>query len=112
MNKNKIPVLEIFIDKAKDMEDLLGQISNPILYSGEFVHCDNNPDDPYTEKYDGLGELFSIESFLHLVKMGCFIDDDGHGNPMKDNMINPSINIYPSSLETPSDATHVCWYNR
>lgn len=67
----------------------------------------------YTEKYSRLGQIYSIKAFRQFVSQGTFIDYDGYGNPMKDKMINPSIKIYPSSInEIPSDATHICWYNR
>jgi hypothetical protein len=46
--------------------------------------------------------------------MRGFINDDGFGYPVKDNMVDENIIIKPSDVhETiPSDATHIVWYNR
>lgn len=66
----------------------------------------------YTEPIDG-GDLFSISEFKRDVNSHCLIDDDGYGHPVKDGMMDPSIDVYPSEVSRiPSDATHIVWYNR
>lgn len=65
----------------------------------------------------GCGEgddVYTVAEFLDCVKNKLFIDYDGHGNPVKDNLANTSIVIKPSTahLTIPADATHIIWYNR
>jgi len=68
---------------------------------------------PYSEEVSEDDCLLTIEEFLNDVKAGGLIDYDGYGNPVKNGKINPSIKIYPSSVDSiPKDATHICWYNR
>lgn len=58
-------------------------------------------------------DVYTVEEFKQFVASGAFIDYDGHGHPVKDNLSDPNIHIKPSKLsEIPSDATHIVWYNR
>lgn len=65
----------------------------------------------YTEPLND-GDLIAREEWLHAVHHGYFIDYDGFGYPVKDNLMSKT-RIYPSIADQlPADATHVMWYNR
>lgn len=58
-------------------------------------------------------DVYTVEQFKEFCKRGAFIDYDGFGHPVKDNMCDPSICVRPSKLnDIPDDATHIVWYNR
>ncbi len=58
------------------------------------------------------GDLMTVSEFLDCCNCGGFIDYDGFGNPVKDNLLMDKL-IYPSRLfDIPEDATHIFWYNR
>jgi hypothetical protein len=58
-------------------------------------------------------DVYTVEEFKACVKSGAFIDYDGFGHPVKDNLADEGIYIKPSKLaEIPADATHIVWYNR
>lgn len=63
---------------------------------------------------DNEDDVYTVKEFLALCESGSFIDYDGYGYPVKDNMADHSIIIMPSNAgETiPSDATHIVWFNR
>lgn len=58
--------------------------------------------------------VMEVEEFVGCVEMGGFIDDDGFGYPVKNNLADTSERIYPSdwSETIPLDATHIWWFNR
>jgi hypothetical protein len=60
------------------------------------------------------GDLMTVEEYLGNIKSGCFIDYDGFGYPVKDNLKDTQLHLYPSEGRNhiPLDATHVIWYNR
>lgn len=61
----------------------------------------------------GEDDVYTIKEFKELCKTGMFIDYDGYGHPVKNNMADPSIYIKPSKLnEIPSDASHIVWFNK
>jgi len=58
-------------------------------------------------------DVYTIEEFKELVKAKMFIDYDGYGYPVKNNLSDRDIAIYPSGLDkVPTDATHIVWFNR
>jgi len=62
---------------------------------------------------DDEDDVYTIEEFKECVKSGTFIDYDGYGYPVKDNLADEDIMIKPSSIEEiPDDATHIVWFNR
>lgn len=66
----------------------------------------------YAEPLSDDGTLMPREEFLDAVKDGSFIDYDGFGHPVKNNLMSNRV-VHPSQVrELPSDATHVLWYNR
>lgn len=80
---------------------------------------------PYTEKViftgtnrygcgpDDEDDVYTVEEFRERCLSHAFIDYDGHGYPIKDNLADNSIMVKPSCLSViPSDATHIVWYNR
>lgn len=61
----------------------------------------------------GPDDVYTIEEFKARVKSRQFIDYDGDGSPVKDNLADKGIWIHPSRLDLiPDDATHIVWYNR
>lgn len=76
-------------------------------------------DDPVkfttTNNYENCedDDVYTVEEFIKCCEVGAFIDYDGHGYPVKDNLADRSILIYPSNLKKiPNDSTHIVWYNR
>jgi hypothetical protein len=66
----------------------------------------------YNQKLSDFGDLMTVEEFRENVKSGMFIDYDGYGYPVKDNLC-AHLQIYPSELYLlPKDATHIHWFNR
>lgn len=61
-----------------------------------------------------MGDLMTVNEYLENVECGGFIDYDGHGHPVKDNMEDGNLYVYPSQGDQniPMDATHVVWFNR
>lgn len=58
-------------------------------------------------------DVYTIEEFKNLVEIDAFIDYDGYGHPVKNNLADPSIYVLPSKIkDIPKDATHIVWYNR
>ena len=58
-------------------------------------------------------DVYTVEEFKECVECSAFIDDDGWGYPVKDNLADEEITIKPSRLDDiPEDATHIVWYNR
>lgn len=67
----------------------------------------------YTEQIPKYGDLMTVKEFKANVKSGGFIDYDGSGQPVKNNLRDTTIDIYPSELyNIPKDATHILWFNR
>jgi hypothetical protein len=69
----------------------------------------------YTRKSDPERcDLMTIQDYLDNVKYGSIIDYDGFGHPVKDGLVDTSIDIYPSfgGTDIPKDATHIEWYNK
>lgn len=63
-------------------------------------------------KYD-YGDLISVNKFRSTCECNGFIDYDGFGHPVKNDMVDDSIWIKPSELNSiPEDATHILWFNR
>ena len=61
----------------------------------------------------GDDDVYTVEEFIACVKDGAFIDYDGFGFPVKDNLANRFVYVRPSKLDRiPKDATHIVWYNR
>lgn len=85
---------------------------------------------PYDQELPDYGDLMPVDEWLATVKMGGFIDYDGHGAPAKAERVEwkdgldptkyptvefrvASIYINPSSAHLmPKDATHIVWFNR
>lgn len=58
-------------------------------------------------------DVYTVAEFRECCDCGAFIDYDGFGQPIKNNMINTAITVIPSKVnEIPEDATHIVWYNR
>ena len=68
----------------------------------------------YNQKIDNdCGDLIERQDFIENVEAGCFIDYDGYGHPVKDELVDESFYVYPSEIEKlPKDCTHVLWFNR
>ena len=70
----------------------------------------------YLEKLPSYGDLMTVEEFKACVKEGGFIDYDGWGHAVKDNMMDPGDPDYPirpsKLFRIPKDATHIIWFNR
>lgn len=63
---------------------------------------------------DHEDDVYTIEEFREYCESGGFVDYDGYGHPVKDEMCDPDIFVSPSSYakDIPADATHIVWYNR
>lgn len=59
-----------------------------------------------------FGDLFTVDEFRNMCKMGAFIDYDGYGHPVRDNLVNNDEAVVPSKMNIPDDATHIIWFNR
>jgi len=59
-------------------------------------------------------DIYTVEEFLSICKIGGFIDYDGYGHPVKDKRADDSITVLPSNAEKtiPKGFTHIVWYNR
>ena len=58
-------------------------------------------------------DVYTIKEFFECCSCDAFIDDDGHGYPVKNKLADDSIMIQPSKLgEIPLDATHIMWINK
>ena len=68
----------------------------------------------YTEQPESDDCIITKAEFIECCQSGGFIDYDGFGHPMKENLINIDENIYPSDYRDfiNHDCTHVVWYNR
>lgn len=67
----------------------------------------------YNKQLPNYGNLMTVQDFIENCKIGGFIDNDGCGHPVKDNMMNDDLIIYPSQrVLIPKDATHIIWFNR
>jgi hypothetical protein len=67
----------------------------------------------YSDPIPDYGDLMPLADFLSCVEGGLFIDYDGHGHPVKDNLMDSNIWVKPSRLhEIPADATHIMWFNK
>ena len=67
----------------------------------------------YGNALDSEDDVYTVEEFKRNVNSGAFIDYDGFGYPVKDNLADPEIWIKPSQINLiPKDATHIVWYNR
>lgn len=60
------------------------------------------------------GDIMTLKEYLECVEEHSLIDDDGHGHPVKDNMKDTQLTLFPSEGDRhiPFDATHVIWYNK
>lgn len=66
----------------------------------------------YCETLPLYGDLMDVEAFRNACKTGMYTDYDGHGCPVRDNLM-ADEEIKPSQVATiPNDATHVMWFNR
>ena len=45
---------------------------------------------------DDEDDVYTVSEFIELCKLGAFIDYDGYGYPVKNNLANKSVAIYPS----------------
>lgn len=71
------------------------------------------PDDLYTTPLPDYGDLMSINDFLAAVADKSFVDYDGYGHPVRNNLMNRYFEVRPSGAkEIPSEATHIVWFNR
>jgi len=69
-------------------------------------------ENPYTNPLTDYGDLMSVNEWKRCVRLGGFIDYDGFGHAVKDNLMTKE-QYYPSQMnEVPKDATHIMWYNR
>lgn len=67
----------------------------------------------WTELLYDYGDLIPVKDFILAVQYGAFIDDDGYGYPVKDDLMEASIAIVPSRLtDIPEGTTHIIWYNK
>lgn len=67
----------------------------------------------YTEALPNYGDLMTVQDFRDDCEAGNFIDYDGYGHPVKNNLQDTSIHICPSRQhQIPIDATHIMWFNR
>lgn len=58
-------------------------------------------------------DVYTVAEFSEHVRNRSFIDYDGYGRPVKDNLADETVCIHPSTIERiPEDATHIVWYNR
>ena len=78
------------------------------LDSVKFSSTDNYGCGPEDED-----DVYTVDEFRACCAQGAFIDYDGFGHPVKDNLFDGDIDIRPSRLhEIPEDATHIVWYNK
>jgi hypothetical protein len=69
---------------------------------------------PTFEELPNYGHTMSIDEFIECCKSGMFIDYDGHGNYIKNNMMS-DITIYPSDIKADKyrkDFNQIIWFNR
>lgn len=68
----------------------------------------------YNKVIPNYAYVITVEEFLASCRDGWFIDYDGFGEPIKDNLVDGSYRLNPSEMphNMPADATHVAWYNR
>lgn len=67
----------------------------------------------YTEQIPKYGDLMTIQDFIENCEWGGLMDCDGYGYPVKNNLMNDQLNIYPSQrILIPKDATHIMWFNK
>lgn len=67
----------------------------------------------YTEEPEPYGDIMTLEDFRNAVRKGYLIDYDGYGYPMKDDLVDDFLKIFPSDMiSIPKDATHIIWFNR
>lgn len=69
----------------------------------------------YTEPLDkwDFGLVLTVKDFLEEVECGMYIDYDGSGFPVKEGLVDISLNVYPSEIEKiPTDADHIVWFNK
>lgn len=67
-------------------------------------------DGVYNAKADHIGDVFTIDEFIDLVKVGAFIPDDGDGCFGTETAYNYEYFVW--STIPPQDATHVHWFNK
>lgn len=67
----------------------------------------------YSKEMPKFGDVFPVKEFIEDCESGMFIDYDGYGHPVKDNLMDESIIIKPSQvILIPSDADSIIWFNR
>jgi len=69
---------------------------------------------PEFSELPDCGDIMSLKDFIQNVKDGGFIDYDGFGNYVRDNM-KSDIDIYPSDIRFGSirdDFDTIVWFNR
>lgn len=67
-----------------------------------------------------FGDLMTLDEFLESVEEFFFMDDDGFGLPVKDNMVadfgwadGKDNRVWPSQADQiPAGTTHILWFNR
>lgn len=63
----------------------------------------------YNRPVPDYGDLMTIDEWNESVSFGGFIEHDGHGYFVKDNMSTYEGDIFE---DEPEDATHVIWFNK
>ena len=67
----------------------------------------------YTEPLGTHADVYSVGEFRSICMFGNFIDYDGFGYPVRENLVDETTPIKPSKLsDIPYDATHIVWFNR
>lgn len=68
-----------------------------------------------------FGDLMTLDEFLESVEEFFFMDDDGFGLPVKDNMVaefiwgeySEDVRVWPSRVDRiPEGTTHILWFNK
>ena len=67
----------------------------------------------YVVKLPEYGDLLGREEFIQDVEAGCFTDYDGYGHPVKNDLMDDTITVWPSKISLlPEDCTHIIWFNK
>lgn len=63
---------------------------------------------------DGQDDVYDISVFIECCERGDFVDCDGYGHPVRNDLSDPDILIFPSEVPDciPDNATHIVWYNK
>ena len=67
----------------------------------------------YINNPNNFGFIMTVSEWLERVNSHFFMDSDGWGYPMKDDMVDYTISILPSNIKkVPKDSTHILWYSK